>query len=153
MTNCYEVVDRVERIVVRHKARLAQVFVGAVVVIWMSGMTAGFTAAACRKDSIEPEKRAVYCSISLAAGVFFDVIPIDHRGRSLVQLNRGIAYLQAGRVEDARADFDQAIGILIRHLDKDDIRDPHMRIIATHPDPRVEPFWRARMDEMSAGGR
>lgn len=140
----------IEDFIIRHKAKLTVTLVSTFVFLWLTGMTAGITAAACRKDRMEPEKRVVYCNISLTAGMAFDVFPREYRRRSLVQLHRGIAYLQSDQPEKARADFDGALTVLMKYHKNETLHETHMGIIARHADPRVEPFWRATLDAMIA---
>jgi hypothetical protein len=77
--------------------------------VWLSGMTAGLTAGACRKDRYQGEKKLRYCNISLAAGFLSDLSSIDRAKGSILHLERGIALSQLGRDVEARIEFEQAI--------------------------------------------
>ena len=85
------------------------IFAVCFMVLWLSGMTAGLTAGACRKDRYQGEKKLRYCNISLSAGFWIDHSSVDRAKRSILHLERGIALSQLGKDEDARLAFEQAV--------------------------------------------
>lgn len=132
----------------RNRAKLGPVLGLVFVALGLSFFIAAVTAGACRNDSIAAHKRVAYCTISLTASSWLDIIPLENKRRSVIQLHRGIALLQSELRDAARKDFTAAVALMVKHFDKRWLRDAHMRLIATHEDPRVKPFWRARLDEM-----
>ena len=76
---------------------------------WLSGMTAGLMAGACRKEIYEGEKKLRFCNISLTAAAWSKVLPIERAKGSILHLERGIALSQIGRDDEARDAFRTAI--------------------------------------------
>ena len=76
---------------------------------WLSGMTAGLTAGACRNDRYEGAKKLQFCNISLTAGSWMKLLPIERAKGAIIQLERGIALSQVGKEEEAVEAFDRAL--------------------------------------------
>ena len=85
------------------------IFIWAFVFVWLSGMTAGLTASACRNDRYEGAKKLRFCNISLTAGSLTDMFPVERAKRAEIQLERGIALSQVGREKEALEAFDRAL--------------------------------------------
>ena len=77
--------------------------------VWLSGMTAGLMAGACRNDRYEGAKKLRFCNISLAAGAWMDFSPQERAKRSVLELERGIALSQIGEPEKAIEAFKEAL--------------------------------------------
>ena len=98
-----------ERFTPRLKIWVISVFAVTFATFWLSGMTAGLMAGACRREIYEGEKKLRFCNISLAAVAWSDVFRIERAKRSIIHLERGIALVQIGRDDDARDAFRTAI--------------------------------------------
>jgi hypothetical protein len=85
------------------------IFVWAFLCVWLSVMTAGLMAGACRNDRYEGAKKLRFCNISLTAGAWMNVFPTEQAKRAIIQLERGIALSQVGQEEEAREAFDRAL--------------------------------------------
>jgi hypothetical protein len=85
------------------------IFISAFLCVWLSGMTAGLMAGACRNDRYEGAKKLQFCNISLTAGAWMRIFPIEQAKGAIIQLERGIALSQVGRNEEAREAFDMAL--------------------------------------------
>lgn len=85
------------------------IFIWAFLFVWLSGMTAGLMAGACRNDRYEGVKKLRFCNISLTAGAWMNVFPIERAKRARIQLERGIALSQIGQEEEALEAFDRAL--------------------------------------------
>ena len=77
--------------------------------IWISGLTAGLMSSACQKDRYEGKKKLRFCNISLAAGGWVAVFPLERVKRSMTRLEKGIALSQLGREREALEAFEGAI--------------------------------------------
>lgn len=84
-------------------------FVCAFLFVWLSGMTAGMMAGACRKDHYEGAKKLRFCNISLAAGAWMKFSTLERAKGSRIELERGIALSQLGKVEQAVEAFEEAL--------------------------------------------
>mgnify|MGYP000253126185 CR=1 FL=1 len=85
------------------------IFILAFLCVWLSGMTAGLMAGACRNDRYEGAKKLRFCNISLAAGAWMDFSSLESAKRSRIELERGIALSQIGEPEKAVEAFEQAL--------------------------------------------
>lgn len=129
----------------RLKRWLSAILISLFLLFWISGFTAGLMAAACKKDRHEAEKKVRYCSISLAAGAWADVLPLERARRSMIRLERAIALAQTRRTDEARVDFKRAIDVMLSSrvsgLQKD-----HMRRISRLEDKQIEELWLSVLD-------
>lgn len=91
------------------KAWTFAILIWAVLCVWLSGMTAGLMAGACRNDRYEGSKKLRFCNISITAAAWTKVFPLEQAKGSIIQLERGIALSQVGRKEDALDAFERAI--------------------------------------------
>ena len=107
--------------------------------IWLSGMTAGLMAGACRKEIYEGEKKLRFCNISLTAAAWSKVFPIERAKGSILHLERGIALTQIGRYDEAGDAFRTAI-LGSRAVRGDWERDLHIRM-ARLKDMRALEVW------------
>lgn len=73
--------------------------------VWLSGMTAGLTAAACRDGDDPPEQRLRNCTISMTVGAWMHVSRTERAKGAIVDLERAIALFDLGRVDEAEAAF------------------------------------------------
>ena len=85
------------------------IFIWAFLFVWLSGMTAGLTAGACRNDRYEGAKKLRFCNISLTAGAWMKMFPVERSKRAIIQLEWGIALSQLGREENAVEAFEIAL--------------------------------------------
>ncbi len=85
------------------------IFVWAFLCVWLSGMTAGLMASACRNDRYEGAKKLRFCNISLASGAWMNFSSLDRAKGSRSELERGIALSQIGGPEKAVEAFGQAL--------------------------------------------
>ena len=85
------------------------IFTVAFLCVWLSVMTAGLMARACRNDRYEGAKKLRFCNISLAAGAWTDFSPLERAKRSRIELERGIALSQVGEPEKAIEAFEEAL--------------------------------------------
>lgn len=85
------------------------IFIWVSLCVWLSGMTAGLMAGACRHDRYEGAKKLRFCNISLTAGTWMNVFPIEQAKGSIIQLGRGIALSQTGQEEQAIQAFERAL--------------------------------------------
>jgi tetratricopeptide (TPR) repeat protein len=85
------------------------IFIVAFLCVWLSGMTAGLMAGACRDDSYEGAKKLRFCNISIAAGAWMKFSALERAKRSRIELERGIALSQIGELEKAAEAFEQAL--------------------------------------------
>ena len=93
----------------KFKAWAYAIFIWAFLCVWLSGMTAGLTAGACRNDRYEGAKKLRFCNISLAAGAWLDFSTLERAKRSRIELERGIALSQMGEAEQAVEAFYEAL--------------------------------------------
>lgn len=91
------------------KTRATAIFIAGFICVWLSGMTASLTAGACRNDLNEGAKKLRLCTISLSAGAWMKVFPIERAKGAIIHLERGIALHQIGQDDKARAAFDKAL--------------------------------------------
>ncbi|SMX26817.1 hypothetical protein TRP8649_00909 [Pelagimonas phthalicica] len=123
----------------RMKTWAYTVFIIAFLCLWLSGMTAGLMAGACRNDRYEGEKKLRFCNISLTAAAWMRLLPVERTKRSIIHLERGIALAQMGRNDEAIAAFKTAL---------QDAREKrgswekrlHQRMVALK-DPHALPLW------------
>jgi hypothetical protein len=85
------------------------IFISVFLCMWLSGMTAGLMAGACRNDRYEGAKKLRFCNISLTVGAWFDIFPSERAKRATIHLERGIALIQLGQEEKAREAFERAL--------------------------------------------
>ncbi len=85
------------------------IFIWVFLCVWLSGMTAGLMAGACRNDRYEGAKKLRFCNISLAAGAWMKFSTLERAKGSRIDLERGIALSQIGEVEQAVEAFDEAL--------------------------------------------
>lgn len=85
------------------------IFVWAFLCVWLSGMTAGVMAGACRNDRYEGAKKLRFCNISLAAAALSKFSSLERAKGSRIELERGIALSQVGEPEKAVEAFEQAL--------------------------------------------
>lgn len=78
--------------------------VGLFLVIWLVGMTGSLAASACIKERKNAEKKLRYCSISLSLWVS----PGDRNERSSIFLERAVALMKLGRMNEAKNDLRRA---------------------------------------------
>lgn len=84
-------------------------FIVVFILIWLSMMTAGITASACRNDQYEGERKLRFCNASLIASAWMEIFPIERAKGSIIHLERGIALAQTGRGVEARSAFQDAV--------------------------------------------
>jgi hypothetical protein len=77
--------------------------------MWLSGMTAGLMAGACRNDRYEGAKKLRFCNISLAAGAWMKFSSLSQAKSAIIQLEKGIALSQVGESTAAIAAFEKAL--------------------------------------------
>ena len=75
---------------------------------WLTGLTAGLTASACRNDRYAGSQKLRFCDISLVAGFWMDSSTAERARRSILHIERGIALAQMGRDVEARGAFERA---------------------------------------------
>ncbi|MCI2395625.1 hypothetical protein [Aliiroseovarius sediminis] len=93
----------------RFKTWAYAIFISTFLCVWLSGMTAGLMAGACLNDRYEGAKKLRFCSISLTAGAWMKLFPIERAKQAIIQLERGIALSQVGQVDEAVEAFDRAL--------------------------------------------
>ncbi|WP_299934871.1 hypothetical protein [uncultured Pelagimonas sp.] len=108
------------------KSWLKIVFVSLFIMIWLTGMTAGLMAGACRNDRYDGEKKLRFCNISLTEGSFFDFSATERAKSAAIRVEQAIALAQLGREDEARAAIETAIKDVGR--DKRRLRDLHLRM-------------------------
>ena len=91
------------------KTWITAIFVWAFLCLWLSGMTAGLMAGACRNDRYEGAKKLRFCNISLAAAAWMNFSSLERAKRSRIELERGIALSQIGEPEKALEAFEKAL--------------------------------------------
>lgn len=79
--------------------------VGLFLTIWLVGMTGGLAASACIKERKNAEKKLRYCSISLSLWIS----PGDRNERSSIFLERAVALMKLGRMNEAKNDLRRAM--------------------------------------------
>jgi hypothetical protein len=129
----------------RLKRGLPTILVSLFLLILLSGFTAGLMAAACKKDRHEAEKKVRYCSISLAAGAWADLLPLERARRSMIRLERAIALAQVERTDEARVDFKRAIDVMLSSRISW-LQEDHMRRIARLENKQIEALWLSVLD-------
>jgi len=130
----------------RLKPWLRALLVSLVLLLLISGFTAGLMAAACKKDRHVAEKTVRYCSISLAAGAWADLLPLERARRSMIRLERAIALAQAERTEEARVDFKISIDVMLRSR-VSWLEEDHKRRIARLGNKQIEALWLSVLDD------
>ena len=85
------------------------IFIWVFLCVWMSGMTAGLMAGACRNDRYDGLKKLRFCNISLVAGAWMDLSSLERAKRSAIELEKGIALSQMGEPEKAVEAFEKAL--------------------------------------------
>lgn len=85
------------------------IFIWVFLCVWLSGMTAGLMAGACRNDRYEGAKKLRFCNISLTAGAWMNLSSLERAKGSRIELERGIALSQIGELEKAVEAFEQAL--------------------------------------------
>ena len=85
------------------------IFISVFLCFWLSGMTAGLMAGACKNYSYEGAKKLRFCNISLVAGAWMDFSSRERAKRSRLELERGIALSQMGEPERAVEAFEEAL--------------------------------------------
>ncbi|WP_425097560.1 tetratricopeptide repeat protein [Tropicibacter sp. S64] len=93
----------------KFKTWAAAIFVWAFLGVWLSGMTAGLMAGACRNDRYEGTKKLRFCNISLAAAAWMKFSSLERAKGSRIELERGIALAQIGKPEKAVEAFEKAL--------------------------------------------
>lgn len=78
---------------------------GLFLIIWLVGMTGSLAASACIKERKNAEKKLRYCSISLTLLIF----PGDQNERSGIFLERAVALMKLGRMDEAKNDLRRAM--------------------------------------------
>ena len=78
-------------------------------VLWIGGLTAGITAAACQKERYYGATKLRFCNLSYAVGSPFDLLAGERAKRSIIHLERGIAYAQLRELGKAQAAFVKAL--------------------------------------------
>ena len=145
-----DVIEWVEDFFLRHKKALSAVFGTLFALFCLTFLIGAFAAGGCREESIPAHKRVAYCNVSLVAGTWADIFPLEYRRRSEVRLERGIALLQAGRPQDARAGFAKAVNALLLYPEDNYVFSVQRDIIASHQDPRIAALWRQVLDDAMA---
>ncbi len=85
------------------------IFLWAFLCVWLSGMTAGLMAGACRNDRYEVAKKLRFCNFSLAAGAWMNFSSLERAKGSRIELERGIALYQTGETDKAVEAFEEAL--------------------------------------------
>ncbi|WP_299987242.1 hypothetical protein [uncultured Ruegeria sp.] len=85
------------------------IFIVAFLCVWLSGMTAGLMAGACRNDRYEGSKKLRFCNISLAAGAWMNFSSLERAKRSRIELETGIALSQIEEPDRAVKAFEEAL--------------------------------------------
>jgi len=93
----------------RFKAWAYTILIVTFLCVWLSGMTAGLMAGACRNDRYEGAKKLRFCNISLAAGAWMNFSTLERARGSRIELERGIALSQLGEPEKAVEAFAEAL--------------------------------------------
>ena len=93
----------------KFKTWATAIFVWAFLCIWLSGMTAGLMAGACRNDRYEGAKKLRFCNISLTAAAWMKFSSLERAKGSRIELERGIALSQIGEVEQVTEAFEKAL--------------------------------------------
>lgn len=93
----------------RDKTWAYVIFIVVFLCVWLSGMTAGLMAGACRNDRYEGAKKLRFCNISLAAGAWMNFSTLERAKGSRIVLERGIALSQIGELEKAVEAFEKAL--------------------------------------------
>ncbi|MAC77621.1 MAG: hypothetical protein CML66_06115 [Rhodobacteraceae bacterium] len=91
------------------KSWVYAIFIWAFLCVWLSGMTAGLMAGACKNDRYEGVKKLRFCNISLISGAWMKFAPIEQAKGSIIQLERGIALSQVGKTLEAAIAFEKAL--------------------------------------------
>jgi heme A synthase len=94
-------------------------FIYLLLMVWLTGMTAGLAAGACKYDRYDDVRMLRACNISLTAGAWFDIFPHD-RAHQHAQAKKG--------------PWHQQLHSRLQHID-----DPHAqalwRSVANRPRP------------------
>lgn len=78
---------------------------GLFLTIWLVGMTGSLAASACIKERKNAERKLRYCSISLSLWIS----PGDRNERSSIFLERAVALMKLGRMNEAKNDLRRAM--------------------------------------------
>ncbi len=78
---------------------------GLFLIIWLVGMTGSLAASACIKERKNAEKKLRYCSISLSLWIS----PGDRNERTRIFLERAVALMKLGRMNEAKNDLRRAM--------------------------------------------
>ncbi len=84
-------------------------FIAAFLCVFLSVLTAGLMAGACRNDRYEGAKKLRFCNISLAAGAWMKFSTLERAKGSRIELERGIALSQIGEPNNAVEAFEGAL--------------------------------------------
>lgn len=85
------------------------IFIWVFLCVWLTGMTAGLMAGACRNDRYEGAKKLRFCNISLAASSWMKFSSLERAKGAIIHLERGIALSQIGETAAALEAFDKAL--------------------------------------------
>lgn len=85
------------------------IFIWVFLAAWLSLMTAGLTAGACRNGNYAGDKKLRFCTVSLMAAAWTKVSATERAKGAIIRLERAIALSQTGREEEARNAFARAL--------------------------------------------
>ena len=88
--------------------RVLLVSVAVFILVWTLFLALGFTALICKNPAGKPAHKRFFCNISLAAG---SLGIHDHRTKSFLYLERGIAFERLGATDDAYSDVKRSIAL------------------------------------------
>ncbi|APX11060.1 hypothetical protein [Tateyamaria omphalii] len=101
--------ERTEAKKSKFKAWAFAIFVWVFLCVWLTGMTAGLMAGACRNDRYDGAKKLRFCNISLAAGYIFNVSSLEQAKGAIIHLEKGIALAQISKTDLALEEFYKAL--------------------------------------------
>lgn len=76
---------------------------------WLSAFVAGLAYRGCVERPLSDAKKSGYCSTAIIAGAWIDLFPSERAKRAPLLLHRGLMSLAGGELENAKADFRQAL--------------------------------------------
>ncbi len=117
---------------------------------WTTGMLTSLTAAACQKEKYQGQKKLRFCTISMMSGMWLDISTLERSKRSEIRLERGIAFAQLLREQDALDVFKDSL---------DDVRnkDTHqfirlMKRMRHEQNPLAQKMWPLALEKSKWSG-
>lgn len=77
--------------------------------LWGSAWVTALTFRGCTDRPLTDPKKSAYCNISIVAGAFFDLFPVERAKRSPLFLDRGMLRATLGNLDAAKRDFRRAL--------------------------------------------